>query len=50
MVGLVVTKIYVALAIFLSYYDLEAGGIQLWNRNVETRNRTPDLLLRKPGA
>ena len=49
---LVLLRIYVALAIFQPYRDLEAGDnlTYLWNSSGETGNRTPNLLLRKPRA
>ena len=46
---LVILGIYVALAIFQPYRDLEAGDILL-NRSGETGDRIPDLFLRKPRA
>ena len=46
MIGwLVVSRIYVASAIFQLYCNLEAGETNLWNRSGKTRNQTPDLLL-----
>ena len=46
-----VSRIYVALAIFQPYRDLEVGDTtSLWTRSGETGNRTPDLLLCKPIA
>ena len=47
---LVVLMIYIVLAIFQPYRDLEAGDNQSLNHRGETVNGTPDLLLRKPRA
>ena len=45
---LVLLRIYVASVIFQTYCDLKQERTNLWNRSVETGNRTLDLLLRKP--
>ena len=46
----VALRIFVVLALFRPYRDLETGDTNLCNRNGETGNRTPELLFRKHGA
>ena len=42
LLGWVVLRIYVAVTIFHSYWDLEAGGTQSLKSSGETGNGTPD--------
>ena len=47
---LVALRIYIAWAIFQPYRNSKQEITNLWNCSGETRNLTPDLLLRKPRA
>ena len=47
---LVVLRIYVALAVFQPYRDLEAGDNQSLKFKWRDRESKPDLLLHKPRA